>query len=277
MSWSARSSPSRRGARSHACRRCDRRMRCFASTSSAATTASGLERPGAGDGRESSRAGDKRGPRAARLRAALPPSAGPAAAQDACPPEAIGAVCGDVDVPLESRHRGGATIAIAFELYPHTDPGPAESAIIVNFGGPGASTAAVRGFVPFWLGPSFARHDVLLIDDRGRGLSGAIDCPDFQHGIGSLLDGVRECASQLGATATDYSTADIAADDEAVRVALGYNLVDFAGTSTAASMPRRTRRASPGICARCCSTLRSACRRLTQSPPRRAVHAGTSR
>jgi pimeloyl-ACP methyl ester carboxylesterase len=109
--------------------------------------------------------------------------------------------------------------------------GPAQSAIIVNFGGPGASTTSMRSVVPFWLGGALARHDVLLIDDRGRGRSDAIDCPDYQHGNGPLLDIVARCATQLGSTATDYSTADIAADDEAVRAALGYQQVDCAGTS----------------------------------------------
>jgi pimeloyl-ACP methyl ester carboxylesterase len=54
-------------------------------------------------------------------------------------------------------------------------------------------------------------------------------------GIGWIASCVREivgqCAAQLGASATDYSTAEVAADDDAVRAALGYNAVDFVGTS----------------------------------------------
>jgi pimeloyl-ACP methyl ester carboxylesterase len=134
-------------------------------------------------------------------------------------------------VPL---HRGdplAGLIAIHFELHLHTDPGPAVSAIIVNFGGPGASTTAMRSIPPFWFGSAYGHHDVLLIDDRGTGSSGALDCPAYQHDTGPLLKIVGECAAQLGASATDYSTADVAADDDAVRAALGYSAVDFVGTS----------------------------------------------
>ena len=165
------------------------------------------------------------------VRASFPASAGPSAIQDSCPPQAAGAVCGHVDVPLDRADPAAALIPVAFELYPHTDSGPATSVIVVNFGGPGASTTSLRWVVPFWFGPALAHHDVLLIDDRGRGRSDAIDCPDYQHDTGPLLDIVAECAAQLGPRAVDYPTAEIAADDETVRAALGYDAVDFAGTS----------------------------------------------
>ena len=163
--------------------------------------------------------------------AALPPSAGPAAIQDPCAPDAKGAVCGHVDVPLDRADPLSGLIPIHFELYVHTDPRPAKSAIIVNFGGPGASTTAMRSIPRSWFGPAYAQHDVLLIDDRGTGGSGALDCPAYQHDTGPLLDIVGECATQLGASATDDSTAEVAADDDAIRAALGYNAVDFVGTS----------------------------------------------
>ncbi len=174
-----------------------------------------------------------RAPHHARARAAtFPGSASRAAVDEPCPPEAEGAVCGHVDVPLDRTHPAAGSIPIAFELYPHTAPGPAESVIIVNFGGPGGSTTSLRFVPPFWFGPALEHHDLLLIDDRGRGRSGVIDCPDYQHGTGpSLLAAVGACAAQLGPAATHYATADIAKDDDAVRAALGYKKVDFVGTS----------------------------------------------
>ena len=170
--------------------------------------------------------------RARARAAALPAGASRAAVIDACPPEAEGAVCGHVDVPLDRARPAAGSIPLAFELYGHTAPGPAESAIMVNFGGPGASTTALRFVPPFWFGPALARHDLLLVDNRGTGRSGAIDCADYQHGTGpSLLDAVGACARQLGASATDYSSADVALDNDTVRAALGYEKVDFVGTS----------------------------------------------
>jgi pimeloyl-ACP methyl ester carboxylesterase len=166
-----------------------------------------------------------------RRPASLPASASPAVVAEACPPEAEGAVCGHVDVPFDRSDPSAGTITVHFELYPHSAPGPAESAILVNFGGPGGSTTSLRFVPPFWFGSALERHDLLLVDDRGRGASDAIDCPDLQHGTGPLIDITALCAAQLGDHADDYATAEIAADNEAVRAALGYDAVDFVGTS----------------------------------------------
>src|ERR1700754_2470172 len=73
---------------------------------------------------------------------AAPAAAAPVAVRDACPPEADGAVCGHVDVPFDRARPSAGTIPIAFQQYLHTDPGPEDSAIILNFGGPGLSTIA---------------------------------------------------------------------------------------------------------------------------------------
>jgi len=56
-----------------------------------------------------------------------------------CPAEAeiLGAMCGYVPVPLDRQHPDRAKIRIYFELYVHSNPGPAESAIMANPGGPG--------------------------------------------------------------------------------------------------------------------------------------------
>src|SRR6476620_10400684 len=53
-----------------------------------------------------------------------------------------GALCGTVDVPVDRERPNLGTIGIFFELYTHSGNGAAESAILVNFGGPGVSTTA---------------------------------------------------------------------------------------------------------------------------------------
>ena len=159
-------------------------------------------------------------------------AASPSAVPEPCPPEAEGAVCGHVDVPLDRSDPSAGTIPIAFEQYPHTDPGPAVSAIIPNFGGAGVSTTALRQIALGSYASLRDRHDILLIDGRGRGRSGVIDCPDYQQGTGPLIESIGACADQLGARAALYSTADVAQDYEAVRAALGYGAVDFVGNSS---------------------------------------------
>ncbi len=148
-----------------------------------------------------------------------------------CPPEAEGAVCGTVDVPLDREHPDTRVIPIYCELYGHTGAGPAESVILVNFGGPGLATSGLRSMALNLFGPNLDKHDLLLIDDRGRGLSGAIDCPGLQHGIGPFDNEVATCAAQLGPAASRYGTGDIAQDTETIRLALGYDKVDYFGWS----------------------------------------------
>jgi pimeloyl-ACP methyl ester carboxylesterase len=148
-----------------------------------------------------------------------------------CPPEALNAVCGFVRVPLNREHRNGAKIGIYFELYQHSSAGPAQSAILANFGGPGVNTNSSRGFSLFLFGPNLDVHDLLLIDDRGTGMSAAIDCKELQHGTEPFEDSVADCAEQLGNAASVYGGGDIAKDVDAVRAALGYDLVDYFGAS----------------------------------------------
>lgn len=165
--------------------------------------------------------------------ARLPGTASRLAVPTACPADAqaLGAVCGHVTVPLDRNHPTQGTIPIYFELYTHTGPGPAESAILANFGGPGMTTSGNRGTALALYGKTLDKHDLLLIDDRGRGLSGAIDCPDIQNGVTPYLPTVVECAAQLGSADSAYGAGDIAEDTEAVRAALGYEKVDYHGGS----------------------------------------------
>ena len=66
--------------------------------------------------------------------AQLPATASPEVVWVQCPPEAqaLGAMCGNLPVPLDRQHREGKTIEINFELYLHTNSGPAQSAILLN-------------------------------------------------------------------------------------------------------------------------------------------------
>ncbi len=160
-----------------------------------------------------------------------------------CPPEAEGfglpVQCGTLPVPLDRNNPNQGTIDIYFELYMHYAPGPAESAMLFNIGGPGVTTTGLRSAALLFLGQNLDVHDMLLIDDRGRGLSETIDCEELQHGLAPWDQAMADCAAQLGSAASWYGTGDIAEDTEAVRAALsalapfgyGYDLVDYYGIS----------------------------------------------
>jgi pimeloyl-ACP methyl ester carboxylesterase len=134
-------------------------------------------------------------------------------------------------VPLDRQHPERAKILIYFELYVHSNSRPAESAIMANPGGPGYSTTGQRELGLLLLGENLDVHDILGIDDRGRGFSSTIICEELQHGTAPFGNAEAECAAQLGNSASFYGTGDIAMDTDAVRAALGYDNVDyFAGS-----------------------------------------------
>jgi pimeloyl-ACP methyl ester carboxylesterase len=146
-----------------------------------------------------------------------------------CVPEAqaLGALCGYLPVPLDREHPDQGKLDINFELYVHSDPGPAVSAIVPNPGGPGFTTTGEREIGLALLGQDLDVHDLLAIDDRGRGFSATIDCEELQHGTARFSKAERDCAAQLGNAASRFGTGDIATDIDAVRGALGYDKIDY--------------------------------------------------
>ncbi len=168
--------------------------------------------------------------------------AGPAAAAALGPPSAAyapcpigtpaGARCGTVTVPVDRLDPGGATIRIAFQLYPATDAGrPAVSTIVSSNGGPGVSNIASADFWLSRLRPLLDRHNFLAVDHRGIGASQAIDCPGLQHVQGDQRRAARECGAKLGAAAYRYGSGDVADDIDAVRRALHLDKIDYYGVS----------------------------------------------
>jgi hypothetical protein len=104
-------------------------------------------------------------------------------------------MCGTLPVPLDRRHPDKKKIKIYFELYLHSNPGPAESAIIGNPGGPGLGTTQLRVPALILFAQNLDVHDLLLLDDRGRGLSATIDCEELQHGTAPFAQAEADCAA----------------------------------------------------------------------------------
>jgi len=146
-------------------------------------------------------------------------------------------MCGTVTVPLDRSDPSKGTIDVFFLYFPHRDPGPASSAILITEGGPGLSVTQ-DPFLPGFYLDAFDSlrdtRDVIMLDQRGVGKSGAINCPKLQHGKGPSRAAIRQCGEQLGATASLYASDNVSLDIEAVRAALGIDLLDFYGGSNAA-------------------------------------------
>jgi pimeloyl-ACP methyl ester carboxylesterase len=155
-----------------------------------------------------------------------------ARADQACP---AGARCGAVMVPLDRGNPAAATIAVTYELFSRTQAGrPSLGTIVADPGGPGQTAIGSAGLYLQALAPLRRRRDLLLIDPRGTGRSGALSCPSLtghdpvaldQEGIGRL------CGADLGARAGLYGSAAVADDIDAVRARLGLDRLDLWGDS----------------------------------------------
>jgi pimeloyl-ACP methyl ester carboxylesterase len=79
----------------------------------------------------------------------------------------------------------------------------------------------------------FPGYTLVAYDDRGTGNSGLIDCPGLQVALSTAAEiaGAGACGTGLGPAAPFYSTAQHAADLDAVRQALGFDKVGVYGVS----------------------------------------------
>jgi len=140
--------------------------------------------------------------------------------------------CGQLRRPLDPTGGIQGTVTIGFEYYPRFDQSTASrGTLLPQEGGPGYSTTGTRDAYLNVFGALREHRDVLMIDKRGTGTSGAIDCREIQTGDPSDAAGLKACAGQLGAKAYLYGT-HLAVDDiAAVLDALQIEQVDFYGDS----------------------------------------------
>jgi pimeloyl-ACP methyl ester carboxylesterase len=177
-----------------------------------------------------------------RLRLALPaamallvaaPPASAAPATRPCPDDRT-ARCGSVLVPLYrgAPDSGGARLRVQFRVFPRTDRSkPALEPVVGAEGGPGYPSIDSAGSYLFMLGPLRRRHDLIVMDNRGTGRSGAIECPRLQAGRGVYSREVGRCARRLGDRANAYGTGAAADDLAAVLDKLGVPVVNVYGDS----------------------------------------------
>lgn len=142
--------------------------------------------------------------------------------------------CGHVVVPMRRADPALGSTRVAFAVRTRSDRSrPSLGTIVGIDGGPGyASTAApyARSLVAA-LAPLLRRRDLVLFDERGTGRSEVVDCPTLQNGLTAEAIAVAECANRLGPRYAAYTTAEAAADLEAVRRALGLGRIFLYGDS----------------------------------------------
>ena len=144
----------------------------------------------------------------------------------------FGGLCGRLERPLDPRAPAGPRIGIGFEYYRHRDrTRPSLGLIVGAEGGPGYATTEARANYLVLFAPLLDRRDLLLMDNRGTGLSGAIACPALQAMRGQTVAAVGACGRSLGPAASLYGTALAADDLAALLAALGAGRIDLYGDS----------------------------------------------
>jgi pimeloyl-ACP methyl ester carboxylesterase len=141
------------------------------------------------------------------------------------------AYCGRLERALDPTGAIPDRISIYFEWYPHTMPGKSLGTLVATEGGPGYPATGSRDDYLALFKPLRSNRDVLLMDNRGTGNSGALDCPDLQTGEKWTVEAVAACGASLGARSALYSTAYAADDLAAILEALQALPIDLYGDS----------------------------------------------
>jgi pimeloyl-ACP methyl ester carboxylesterase len=103
-------------------------------------------------------------------------------------------------------------------------------------GGPGLASIESAGDYRYMIGPLLERHDMIVMDNRGTGLSDPINCPGLQNYLGLSHPGnvaalVEDCAGQLGSAANAYGTVAVGDDLAFILSLLKIHSVDVYGDS----------------------------------------------
>ena len=133
-------------------------------------------------------------------------------------------LCGHISVPAVRGKPGAGRQKIGFAIRRRGDlRRPSKGAIVFVEGGPGYAATNFDSFksLAAVMAPFLRRRELIAIDQRGTGLSRPLFCRGLQLGKAPLELALRQCARQLGVRREGFTTAESAADVEAVRRAIG--------------------------------------------------------
>ena len=139
--------------------------------------------------------------------------------------------CGVMLRPLDPSGAVPGTLPVYFEYYPHSAPGAAAGTLVATEGGPGYPATGSREDYLALFAPLRARYDVLIMDNRGTGRSGALDCHELQNAPKLTEGNIGACGRSLGRAAPFYGTALAADDLAAILQALAIDRVGLYGNS----------------------------------------------
>ncbi|MCL4300336.1 MAG: alpha/beta fold hydrolase [Anaerolineae bacterium] len=163
-------------------------------------------------------------------------------------PGRVGFQCGYVTVPEQHSQPDGPTIRLAVTTLPSTARNPAPDPLFMAQGGPGGSSLEL--FPLFMLSsPIREERDIVIFDQRGTYYSEPnLLCPELDELTRETLEldlsqeeadrrsmaAYQACGDRLtreGVNLAAYNSLENAADIDSIRVALGYDQINFYGVS----------------------------------------------
>jgi pimeloyl-ACP methyl ester carboxylesterase len=147
------------------------------------------------------------------------------------PCQSAPAYCGALDRPLDPTGAIPGRISIHFEYYRHSGPDKPLGTLVATEGGPGYPATLSRDDYLDLFKPLLGSHDFLLMDNRGTGQSGPIDCRELQTAEKWTVELIAACGKSLGDRAPLYSTAYAADDLAAILESLNVRQIDLYGDS----------------------------------------------
>jgi pimeloyl-ACP methyl ester carboxylesterase len=161
-------------------------------------------------------------------------AAAPASAQVAfssCGKQPEGFQCATLPVPLDHSGQQPGTLALKIARSPSPRPG---GILIALAGGPGQASVPASSQFAQVLEPALDRYQLVTLDQRGTGASGALDCPALQplpDTVNYTPEDTAACGNLLGPDRRFYRTIDSADDLDTLRQALGVDKVAIMGVS----------------------------------------------
>ncbi|GAA0351277.1 alpha/beta hydrolase [Actinoallomurus spadix] len=200
-------------------------------TAVVATTVAAIGGPAAADGTPSPAARGTAHPAGAPAAPGRPRLADP----HPCPDQP-GFTCSTLRVPLD--HRGKVPGTLDLQVATADNTGAPKGVLLFLTGGPGQPGVPYISRIATQRLPELAKdYRFVMLDQRGTGEFGAIDCPRLQAEVGSsdiaapTSAAIEECAGVLGGRRGLYSTEQTVADYEALRRALGVDTMVVDGVS----------------------------------------------
>ncbi|UMR32662.1 alpha/beta hydrolase [Massilia sp. MB5] len=143
--------------------------------------------------------------------------------------------CLRLEVPLDHAQAAGSRLRLHVTIAPALRETALRDPLFILAGGLGEAGSEVLPMLASAFRKVRATRDVVLIDQRGTGLSGKLECKsgpeDDNLGDAAALASARACLQRLAAPYAHYGTDAAAQDIEAVRRALGYAQINLWGGS----------------------------------------------